>query len=91
MKTQCLDGAGQAIAPQQPAAWTSEEPKLDGVYLSKFDRFDEDDDAATYHVRGGKTYTPAGDEWICFGGIWKRIGDLLFADKKNASKGGVKD
>jgi hypothetical protein len=56
--------------------WSGEHPEKDGVYLSKFDRLDEDEDAQTYHLMGGKFYTPEGREYICWGGVWKRIGDL---------------
>jgi hypothetical protein len=68
----------QAVDPAAicSASWTHEGPTEDGVYLKKFDRYDDDDEAETYHVRDGKTYAPDGEEWCCFGGIWKRIGDL---------------
>ena len=56
--------------------WTHEDPTEDGIYLKKFDRYDDDDEAETYHVRDGKTYTPDGEEMVCLGGIWRRIGDL---------------
>jgi hypothetical protein len=70
-----------AVAGSSPvpcsASWSHEHPTEDGVYLKKFDRYDDDDEAETYHVRDGKTYSPEdGEEWCCFGGIWKRIGDL---------------
>lgn len=58
------------------ALWKHEYPPEDGVYLKKFDRYDDDDEAETYHVRNGKTYSLDGKEWFSFGGVWKRIGDL---------------
>ena len=58
------------------ASWSHDDPTEDGIYLKKFDRYDDDDEAEIYHVRDGKTYAPDGEEWVCLGGIWKRIGDL---------------
>jgi hypothetical protein len=48
----------------------------DGVYLTKFEEWDDDQDAETYHVRAGKFYKPTGEQWVCYGGVWKRIGNL---------------
>lgn len=48
----------------------------DGIWISKFDADEEDEEGTIYHVKAGKTYTPEGAEWICYGGFWKRIGDL---------------
>lgn len=56
--------------------WSTQLPKENGVYLTKFDEDDDDSEATTYHVKSGKFYKPTGEQWICFGGIWKRVGDL---------------
>lgn len=55
--------------------WTKEYPKTDGVYLSAFDEWDEDEDAEIFHFKNGKLYKD-GSEWFSSGGVWKRIGDL---------------
>jgi hypothetical protein len=57
-------------------SWSKRLPDQDGIYRSKMDWLDDDDDAATYHLRNGHFYTPEGAKWICWGGLWKRIGDL---------------
>lgn len=70
-----IEGEGSSPVPCS-APWLYKDPTEDGIYLKKFDQYDDDEDAETYHVRDGKTYSPDGEEWFCFGGIWKRIGDL---------------
>lgn len=55
--------------------WDYNYPELDGVYLLKMDPLDDDSEAEEYHIRDGKAFKD-GEPWICYGGLWKRVGDL---------------
>lgn len=78
-------GVGLASAAICSALWSQDDPTENGIYLRKFDRHDDDDEAETYHVRDGKTYTTDGEEMVCLGGIWKRICDLPEAESGDAT------
>ena len=55
--------------------WSEGNPTQDGTYLRAFDQWDDDGDAEEFHFIGGKWHKN-GERWVCYGGVWKRTGDL---------------
>ena len=55
--------------------WSLGKPTIDGTYLRAFEESDTDADGEIYHVIGGSWYKD-GEPRVCYGGVWKRTGDL---------------
>ncbi len=55
--------------------WCEGNPTEDGKYLRAFDEDDDDSDGEEFQLIGGKWHKD-GNPWVCYGGVWKRIGDL---------------
>lgn len=55
--------------------WSKGEATEDGVYLRAFDEWDDDEDGDEFQLISGKWHKD-GAPWVCYGGVWKRTGDL---------------
>lgn len=63
------------MAKKLKNGWNEGDVTEDGVYLRAFDEWDDDEDADEFQLIGGKWHKD-GAPWVCYGGVWKRTGDL---------------